>query len=544
MSFLADITSFSKKNLKACETVVRTNCYINEEPAKEKHGLEDEKIEEFWDSPAVLEKKIKDLAELVRNSNYLVTYTGAGVSTSANLPDYRGSNGAWTLSDRGLGAIRTIDLEKIYPTISHMAIRTLIDHKICKMLVSTNVDGLHRRSGLKEDQLSELHGNCYREYCKTCKKEFLRTYDCTKLGCVATHETGRACEECNSPLYDTIIHFNEQLPVDQYSRAQHHSKNADLCIVMGTSMLVSPANQLPLLNPDSKLVIINRQKTPFDQYCSVRIFADTDDVLQLLMKELNIPIVLSVENPTETFTISVPPIKHDQNYQESISRIARKANIIQNNHAEDSNPLAAVSRRKTTNFSDLNNQEKIIDASIAVRNGLIFLEKCSKLHCKVNVNSSKLILLKLSDCTIEVNQPILTSALEVIDCKNVTIQLKFAAETITVDKCEDCHFVLQRVELMRNLYSCQSLNISISPSFSSVTEKVVVRNANEFETNPEAGVPQFISRFASDGTLVTELVVREGVGYATTKREKERADAKQKYLMSKLYEMTRSANQQ
>ena len=127
----------------------------------------------------------------------MVVYTGAGISTSAQIPDYRGPNGVWTLRDKGQTPEFRVTLEQALPTRGHMAIKALCDAGLCKLVVSTNVDGLHRRSGLTRDQVTELHGNIYRELCWDCNTEYLRHFDTTRphdnqpVG--LEHRTGRKC---------------------------------------------------------------------------------------------------------------------------------------------------------------------------------------------------------------------------------------------------------------------------------------------------------------------------------------------------------------
>jgi NAD-dependent SIR2 family protein deacetylase len=97
---------------------------------------------------------VKSIAELIRKSQYLVVYTGAGISTAAKIPDYRGPEGAWTLRAEGRTRITpTIELEAAIPTYSHMALVALANKGILKHVVSTNLDGLHMRSGLDTEKV-------------------------------------------------------------------------------------------------------------------------------------------------------------------------------------------------------------------------------------------------------------------------------------------------------------------------------------------------------------------------------------------------------
>jgi len=150
------------------------------------------------------------------------------------------------------------------------------------------VDGIHRRSGLTASQITELHGNCYREVCGNCEKEYLRGFDvCKTVANYRNHKTGRKCE-CGGDLHDTIIHFMENLPKTELGIALQHSQMGDLAIVLGTSMMVNPAAQLPglVVENGGTMCIVNLQKTPFDSDARVRVFAKTDEFMRYVMEEL------------------------------------------------------------------------------------------------------------------------------------------------------------------------------------------------------------------------------------------------------------------
>ena len=127
------------------------------DPPKRGHATEEE-VQEYFDSPEEILRKVKALAQLVRESEHTVAYTGAGISTSAKIPDYRGPQGVWTLRDRGETPKMEVTLDQALPTKGHMALVQLKNEGAVKFLTSTNVDGLHRRSGFGAHEMSELHG--------------------------------------------------------------------------------------------------------------------------------------------------------------------------------------------------------------------------------------------------------------------------------------------------------------------------------------------------------------------------------------------------
>lgn len=179
-----------------------------------------------------------------------------------------------------------------------MALVKLSEEGVLKYLISQNVDGIHRKSGIPPSNLSELHGNTNLEVCEKCGKEYLRDFDCQN-GASVEHRTGRKCsvEGCDGTLIDTIINFGESLPLHSVQRGFEESEKADLCICLGSSLTVTPAADMPKLvgkkgkqQGGANLVIVNLQKTPLDRLASLRIFGKCDQVMEGLMKELGLEI--------------------------------------------------------------------------------------------------------------------------------------------------------------------------------------------------------------------------------------------------------------
>lgn len=107
------------------------------------------------------------------------------------------------------------------------------------------------------------------------------------------HRTGRKCSLCGGVLLDSIINFGESLPEDALQLAFDHANKADLCLVLGSSLTVSPANEVPEtvgLRRGAKLVICNLQKTPLDRVSHLRIFSEADGLMTRVMKALDLEI--------------------------------------------------------------------------------------------------------------------------------------------------------------------------------------------------------------------------------------------------------------
>jgi len=260
-------------------------------------ALKDDEITEFFDTKPDLIKKARLVARLLDSSKHCVLYTGAGISTAAQIPDYRGPQGIWTLQAKGIRPKFGIELEQAMPTFSHRALTYLVQQQKIHHVVSTNVDGLHLRSGLQRKDLSELHGNIYLEYCTTCGTEYLRPFDVTKLRHEkhkSTRHTGRLCDNksCQGKLRDSIINFGEDLPENELKTSLRESQAADLVIVIGSSMRVSPACNLPSLsyNKSGVFVLINLQKTRYDSASHIRVFSKCDEFMELVCNEMNINI--------------------------------------------------------------------------------------------------------------------------------------------------------------------------------------------------------------------------------------------------------------
>jgi len=277
-----------------------------------------------------------------------VFFTGAGVSTAAGIADYRGPTGKWTrqrmkklqaksrptASERAelnlleaeakkkgkAGSARGgFGLQTALPTAAHMAMSTMVRLGLASHVVTTNLDGLHRKSGLEHHKnLTCLHGDIYIERCTGCGHECERDYHvrnnarrklnvhdhsigvCTKCGSkppkTYTGKKGRnddrsglVCpEDRNCGTKDTHINFGEDLDDIDWNEAEGACSKADLCIVVGTSMSLRHVTHMPFMA--QKTVIINLQKTPDDSKADLRIFSYADPVLTALMERLNIKL--------------------------------------------------------------------------------------------------------------------------------------------------------------------------------------------------------------------------------------------------------------
>ncbi|XP_072297400.1 NAD-dependent protein deacylase sirtuin-6 [Eucyclogobius newberryi] len=254
-------------------------------------------LPEAFDGPEELKAKVETLAKMIKESKFWVVHTGAGISTSAGIPDFRGPKGVWTLEERGEMPHFDTTFEDARPTFTHLALLGLQRAGYLKYLISQNVDGLHVRSSFPRDLLSELHGNMFVEECEKCGRQYVRE---KVIGVMGLKPTGRYCEfvrsrglrACRGKLISTILDWEDPLPDRDLNKAEDASRRADLALTLGTSMQIKPSGDLPLLTKrkDGKLVIVNLQPTKHDKHAHLRINGYVDEVMKQLMELLEVDI--------------------------------------------------------------------------------------------------------------------------------------------------------------------------------------------------------------------------------------------------------------
>jgi NAD-dependent SIR2 family protein deacetylase len=223
-----------------------------------------------------LAQRIETLAQWMYECKYLVVFTGAGLSTESGLPDFRGPDGLWTRRDKGLPPEPLkVAWDAVEPNAGHLAIAELQKLNKLKFLISQNVDNLHLKSGIRPDMLAELHGNITKLRCRRCEETVNR-------------EEGRTRCHCGGVLVKSVVGFGEALPRKDLMLSYEHARKSDLFVVVGSSLVVTPAADMPreALLSGAKIVIINQGETPFDRKASLRFQERIGDVLPRAVRRL------------------------------------------------------------------------------------------------------------------------------------------------------------------------------------------------------------------------------------------------------------------
>ena len=215
-----------------------------------------------------LVSRISTLTLWIFESSYLVVFTGAGISTESGLRDFRGPDGLWTRRDKGLSTPKQ-DFGSAEPNTGHMSIYELQNLGKLAFLISQNVDNLHLKSGIKPELLAELHGNLTKVRCEKCDFKMDRV------------EGERECALCGGKLVSTVVNFGQSLPPKDLAESYQHSQKCDLFLVVGSSLVVYPAADMPrvALKSGAKLVIINQGETSFDEHTHLRFSEAIGEVL-------------------------------------------------------------------------------------------------------------------------------------------------------------------------------------------------------------------------------------------------------------------------
>lgn len=247
--------------------------------------------------------KIELLADLIVQAKKIVVFTGAGVSTESGIPDFRSPGGIWTRYDpdeftyqRFLSSpeirkkqwhmmIETGFGRQAEPNAAHYAIAELDRLGKLDCVITQNVDNLHQKAGVPDNKVLELHGNMQWAVCLNCRKRFpmREVLQRVKEGAEVPD-----CPDCHGILKPDAVFFGEQLPQKTLMEATRRSRNCDLFIVIGSTLVVYPAAYMPIYARDAgaKLAIVNLTPTPLDRYATVVIQGKAGEVMSAVLQRV------------------------------------------------------------------------------------------------------------------------------------------------------------------------------------------------------------------------------------------------------------------
>ena len=230
-------------------------------------------------------------------------FTGAGISTESGIPDFRSPGGVWSKMKPiyfqefiGSEAKRREAWTRVFngaagwvgkaPNAGHFAVARLIASGKASAVITQNVDNLHQASGVPSDRVVELHGNASYATCLECG---LR-HELDELRPVFV-ERGEipVCCDCQGLVKTATISFGQPMPDEPMMRAEEETYASDLFLVLGSSLVVTPAAHFPIKakRNGARLVIVNREETPLDSVADLVLNEEIGPTMTAAMRDLN-----------------------------------------------------------------------------------------------------------------------------------------------------------------------------------------------------------------------------------------------------------------
>jgi len=246
------------------------------------------------------ENLINKAAEIIVSSNYIVSFSGAGISTESGIADFRGKDGLWSRYDPSIYASYQYfqrdpskfwqmhrELEDIVedadPNPAHYGIAELEKMGKLKAVITQNIDMLHQRagSGVHGAKIYELHGSYGMYECINCGEEF-------DIDEVDTKNVRYPVCECSGYIKPKVVLFGESLPYGVLEGAIRECQKADCLIMVGSSLLISPANFLPSVAKEygATIIFINRENTIMDELADIFLKGKAGDIFTELMESV------------------------------------------------------------------------------------------------------------------------------------------------------------------------------------------------------------------------------------------------------------------
>lgn len=241
-------------------------------------------------------------AELIKEAEKILVFSGAGLSTESGIPDFRSPGGVWSKYDPSdfyydkfvsderarvkywqMSTEFYQTMKDAAPNRAHLAIKTLEDTGKLIAVVTQNIDRLHHKAGNSPDKIIEIHGTAFSVSCLSCGK----SYDRDEIqGRISSGVKVPYCDDCSGILKPDTISFGQAMPQDKMARAMSHAQECDLCIALGSSLVVYPAASVPVnaAKSGANLMIINRDETPLDSMAELVVHESVSQALGDMVK--------------------------------------------------------------------------------------------------------------------------------------------------------------------------------------------------------------------------------------------------------------------
>lgn len=241
------------------------------------------------------------LAEMIKGANRVLIFTGAGISTESGIPDFRSPGGVWSKMtpiyfqdfvasrDQRRESWRrvfnkTAGWTGAKPNTGHYAVAKLVDMGKVSCVVTQNVDNLHQHAGIADDKVIEIHGNASYAKCLNCGKRY--EFDDLKPRYEADEDL--TCLFCEGLLKSATISFGQAMPEEKMALAEAEAEIADLCLAIGSSLVVYPAANIPIIakQTGAQYAIINREPTDQDPYADLVLNTEIGPLLSEVIELL------------------------------------------------------------------------------------------------------------------------------------------------------------------------------------------------------------------------------------------------------------------
>lgn len=236
-------------------------------------------------------QKLEELKKIVNESNNIVFFGGAGVSTESGIPDFRSVDGLYnqtydyppeTILSHTFYRRHTDEFYRFYrdkmlftgaePNKAHLKLAEWEEQGKLKAVITQNIDGLHQKAGSKE--VLELHGSVLRNYCENCGKFYDVDY-------IIGSEGVPHCE-CGGGVKPDVVLYEEGLSQETLQKSVDYISHADVLIIGGTSLAVYPAAGLIDYYRGNKLILINKTPTPKDKMANLVVYGSIGEIFGAL----------------------------------------------------------------------------------------------------------------------------------------------------------------------------------------------------------------------------------------------------------------------